>query len=243
MASQRSHSSSRASLERFVGVLGLVKKAMGQCTAQCKMLLFHARTIVRGPDNTELARLKKKKEERRKKNRFRPFCEFLVWYLRDAFSRNWESCWSWKHSTMNGTLLWRLISLPFLRFWEIFLYCHILHVRAIQETREGWSHKTIKYTAPLQGSFSILRVYRKKICRGLCIQLLYIITFVSVLFVVLLSLHLVTFQMFFLRNNSHRYRRLTWKEEGNRYARPFRSLAILLVRSSRLLGRISWYWN
>jgi len=49
-------------LERFVGVLGVVKKAMGQCTAQCKMLLFRARTIVRDSDNTELARLKKEEK-------------------------------------------------------------------------------------------------------------------------------------------------------------------------------------
>jgi len=28
------------------------------------------------------------------------------------------------------------------------------------------SHKTIKYTAPLQGSFSIIHVYRKKISMG-----------------------------------------------------------------------------
>jgi len=60
MASQRGHYNSRVSLERFVGVLGVIKKAMGQCTAQYKML-FHARTIVRDSDNTELAHLKKKK--------------------------------------------------------------------------------------------------------------------------------------------------------------------------------------
>ena len=54
--------SSRASLERFVQVLGVVKKAIGRCTAQCKMLLFRARTIVRDSDNTELARLKKKEK-------------------------------------------------------------------------------------------------------------------------------------------------------------------------------------
>jgi len=57
---------SRASLELFVRVIRVVKKAMGQCTAQCKMLLFRARTIVRDSGNTELAHLKKKEE--RKKN-------------------------------------------------------------------------------------------------------------------------------------------------------------------------------
>ena len=35
---------------------------MGQCTAQCKMLLFHA-TIVRDSDTTELARLKKEEKQ------------------------------------------------------------------------------------------------------------------------------------------------------------------------------------
>ena len=39
-----------------------MKKAMGQCTAQCKTLLFRARTIVRDSDNTELARLKKEEK-------------------------------------------------------------------------------------------------------------------------------------------------------------------------------------
>jgi len=47
-------------LEHFDGVLGVVKEVIEQCTAECKMLLFHARTIVRESDNIELARLKKK---------------------------------------------------------------------------------------------------------------------------------------------------------------------------------------
>ena len=38
-------------ITHFVKVLGGVKKAMEQCTAQCKMLLFYARTI-RDLDNT-----------------------------------------------------------------------------------------------------------------------------------------------------------------------------------------------
>jgi len=70
-------------LERYVGVLKVVKKAVGWCTAQCKMLLFHARTIVRDLDNIE--------EERKT---FGPFWEFLVWYFCDAFLRHWESFWS-----------------------------------------------------------------------------------------------------------------------------------------------------
>ena len=36
---------------------------MGLCTAQCKLLLFCAKTIVRGSCNSELAHLKKKEEE------------------------------------------------------------------------------------------------------------------------------------------------------------------------------------
>ena len=54
--------SSRASVEHFVGVLGVVKKVMGRCTAQCEMQLFRATTIVRDSDNTELAHLKKKEK-------------------------------------------------------------------------------------------------------------------------------------------------------------------------------------
>ena len=48
-------------------------------------------------------------EERRKKEAerkiFVAFCEFLVWYLHNAFSCHWEPCWSLKHLKMNGTLL------------------------------------------------------------------------------------------------------------------------------------------
>ena len=40
------------------------KKAMGWCTAQRKMLLFCAKTIVKDSRNFELARLKEKKKEK-----------------------------------------------------------------------------------------------------------------------------------------------------------------------------------
>ena len=50
---------------------------MGQCTAQYKMLLFRARTIVRDSDTTELARLKKKEERKKKEKQFR--CFAAVW--------------------------------------------------------------------------------------------------------------------------------------------------------------------
>ena len=39
------------------------QKAMGSCTAQCKMLLFCANTVVRESAKFELARLKKEEEE------------------------------------------------------------------------------------------------------------------------------------------------------------------------------------
>jgi len=55
------------------------------------MLPFRAKTIVRDSGNTELARLKKEERRRRKKKEerktFGPFCQFLVWYLRDVFLR------------------------------------------------------------------------------------------------------------------------------------------------------------
>jgi len=40
-----------------------LQKAISWCTAQCKMLLFHAKTIMKESYNFELARLKKKKKE------------------------------------------------------------------------------------------------------------------------------------------------------------------------------------
>ena len=41
-----------------------LQKAMGWCTAQCKTLLFCAKTIMKESRNFEVARLKKKKEEK-----------------------------------------------------------------------------------------------------------------------------------------------------------------------------------
>ena len=43
---------------------------MGSCTAQCKMLLFCANTVVRESAKFELARLKKEEEEEEEENRF-----------------------------------------------------------------------------------------------------------------------------------------------------------------------------
>jgi len=59
---------------------------------------------MRGSRSIELARLKEEERKRRKKT-FGPFCEFLVWYLRDVFSHHCECCWSLKHLKMNGMLL------------------------------------------------------------------------------------------------------------------------------------------
>ena len=52
---------------------------MGSCTAQCKMLLFCANTVVRESAKFELARLKKEEEE--EENRFWQFGDFLVLYF------------------------------------------------------------------------------------------------------------------------------------------------------------------
>ena len=54
---------------------GRFQKAMGSCTAQCKML-FCANTVVRESAKFELARLKKEEEE----NRFWRFGDFLARY-------------------------------------------------------------------------------------------------------------------------------------------------------------------
>ena len=56
-----SHSSSVSGSNRFVW-LQTWKKAMGWCTAQWKMLLFCAKTIVKESRKFELAHLKKKKK-------------------------------------------------------------------------------------------------------------------------------------------------------------------------------------
>ena len=53
---------------------------------------------MRGSRSTEPADLKKKEERKT----FGLFCEFLVWYFCDAFSRHWESCWSTIMKTLEG---------------------------------------------------------------------------------------------------------------------------------------------
>ena len=61
-----SHSSSVSGSSRLAW-LQIWKKAMGWCTAQWKMLLFCAKTIVKESRKFELARLKKKKKKKKKK--------------------------------------------------------------------------------------------------------------------------------------------------------------------------------
>ena len=78
------------------------------------MLLFCANPVVRESAKFELAHLKKEEE-----NQFWRFGDFLVRYFHDAVSRHWEFSWPGKHSKMNSTLLLRLISLLFLRLYDI----------------------------------------------------------------------------------------------------------------------------
>jgi len=63
-----SHSSSVSSLNRLVR-LQTCKKAMGWYTAQWKMLLFCAKSIMKESRKFELARLKKKKKRKKKKKK------------------------------------------------------------------------------------------------------------------------------------------------------------------------------
>jgi len=65
MASKGSHSSSVSGLNCLMW-LQTWKKAMGWCTAQWKMLLFCAKTIVKESRKFELACLKKKKKKKKK---------------------------------------------------------------------------------------------------------------------------------------------------------------------------------
>ena len=78
---------------------------MGSCTAQCKMLLFCANTVVRESAKFELARLKKdEEEEEEEENRFWRFGDFSARYFRDSYSRHWESSGPGKHSKTNSKL-------------------------------------------------------------------------------------------------------------------------------------------
>ena len=80
---------------------------MGSCTAQCKMLLFCANTVVRESAKFEQARLKKEEEEEEEEeeeNQFWRFGDFLARYFRDGYSRHWESSGPGKHSKTNSKL-------------------------------------------------------------------------------------------------------------------------------------------
>ena len=97
------------------------EKAMGWCTAHCKMLLFCAKTTWES-HNFELPHLKEKMKKETKT--FWLFANFLVRYFCIAFLPHYACCWSWKHSKMNGMLSYRLTSLQFLRFFVLSqLYC------------------------------------------------------------------------------------------------------------------------
>ena len=76
---------------------------MGLCSAQRKMLLFCANTVVSESAKFELARLKKEEEEGRTWKKKTEFGDLLR-YFRDGFSQHWESSWPGKHSKMNSKL-------------------------------------------------------------------------------------------------------------------------------------------
>jgi len=100
------YNSSRASLERFARVLGVMEKAMGQCIAQCKTLLFRARAIVRDLDSTELAHLKKEKHFTRfASSWFGTLVSSWFGTFAMLFLAPLEVLLVMKHLTMNGTLL------------------------------------------------------------------------------------------------------------------------------------------
>ena len=79
---------------------------MGWCTVKCKMLLFCVKTVVKESSNFVLAHLKKKMKGKKKEELFWLFDNSQVRYFRDAFSCHCESYWSWKHSKMDGIMLY-----------------------------------------------------------------------------------------------------------------------------------------
>ena len=119
MASKGSHSSSVSSSNRLVW-LQTWKKAMGWCTAQWKMLLFCAKTIVNESRKFELARLKKKKKKKKEKEKhFRRLVAF--WFGTFAMLFSATGCVvhhvntrRWMVGCYNRLWVWR--------FWEICLY-------------------------------------------------------------------------------------------------------------------------
>ena len=85
------------------------KKAMGWCTAQWKMLLFCAKTIVKESRKFELARLKKKKKKKKKKKEkhFGRLATFWFGTFAMLFSANGcvvhhENTWKWTVGCYNG---------------------------------------------------------------------------------------------------------------------------------------------
>ena len=68
------------------------ENAMGSCTAQCKMLLFCAKTVMRESGNFELAGLKKEGKK--------PTLVVSGAVLLRCFSQHWESSWPGKQAYM-----------------------------------------------------------------------------------------------------------------------------------------------
>ena len=118
------------SCEKSDGVVHCsVQNAAVSCVNQCERVMQYWASPSEERRKKKQEERKKKEERRKKEERktFGPFCKLLVWYLCNAFSRHWESCWSWKHWKLNGTLLSRLINLPF--FWDFEIFCFIIHLR------------------------------------------------------------------------------------------------------------------
>ena len=82
------------------------KKTMGWCTAQWKMLLFCAKTIVKEWRKFELARLKKKKKKKKKKKEkhFGRLATFWFGTFTTLFSAT-GCVFHHEHSKMNGRVL------------------------------------------------------------------------------------------------------------------------------------------
>ena len=80
-----SHSSSLSGSNRLVW-LQTLKKVMGWCTAQWKMLLFCAKTIVNVTQIwTSPSEEEEEEEEEEERKTFWPSGDFLVWYFHNAF--------------------------------------------------------------------------------------------------------------------------------------------------------------
>ena len=97
-----SHSSSVSGSNRFVW-LQTWKKTMGWCTAQWKMLLFCAKTIMKVSCKFELARLKKKKKEKHFGRLVTfGFGTFVMLFSTTGCVVRHENTWRWMVGWYNG---------------------------------------------------------------------------------------------------------------------------------------------